>query len=56
MPGGDGYGSLGKGPMTGRRAGYCNRYNRPGWMNSENIGLYGFFGMGLRRFRNRWKI
>jgi len=34
MPGGDGTGPLGLGPMTGRAAGYCTGYNVPGYMNS----------------------
>ncbi|MFW6301852.1 MAG: DUF5320 domain-containing protein, partial [Bacillota bacterium] len=30
MPGGDRTGPVGAGPMTGRGAGYCNGFNRPG--------------------------
>jgi len=30
MPGGDRTGPTGAGPMTGRGAGYCNGFNRPG--------------------------
>ncbi len=30
MPGGDGTGPLGYGPMTGRGAGYCAGYGAPG--------------------------
>ncbi|MFN2363324.1 MAG: DUF5320 domain-containing protein [Halarsenatibacteraceae bacterium] len=30
MPGGDRTGPAGAGPMTGRGAGYCNGFNRPG--------------------------
>jgi len=33
MPGGDGTGPLGLGPMTGRAAGYCAGYGVPGYMN-----------------------
>ena len=33
MPGGDGTGPLGLGPMTGRAAGYCAGYPVPGYMN-----------------------
>ncbi len=33
MPGGDGTGPLGLGPMTGRKAGYCAGYPVPGFMN-----------------------
>ena len=34
MPRGDRTGPDGRGPMTGRRAGYCAGYNVPGHMNS----------------------
>jgi hypothetical protein len=33
MPGGDGTGPMGRGPMTGRAAGYCAGYSVPGYMN-----------------------
>lgn len=33
MPGGDRTGPLGYGPKTGRAAGYCARYQEPGYMN-----------------------
>lgn len=33
MPGGDGTGPTGMGPMTGRGAGYCAGYNAPGYAN-----------------------
>lgn len=33
MPGGDGTGPGGMGPMTGRAAGYCAGYPVPGFMN-----------------------
>jgi len=33
MPGGDGTGPGGMGPMTGRAAGYCAGYPIPGFMN-----------------------
>jgi len=33
MPGGDGTGPAGLGPMTGRAAGYCAGYPVPGFMN-----------------------
>ena len=33
MPGGDGTGPMGFGPMTGRAAGYCAGYPVPGFMN-----------------------
>ncbi len=46
MPGGDGTGPLGLGPMTGRALGYCAGYNMPGYMNPG-------FGRGFRRFLGR---
>ena len=33
MPGGDRTGPNGMGPMTGRGAGFCGGWNRPGWSN-----------------------
>jgi len=33
MPGGDRTGPRGRGPMTGRRAGYCASYDAPGFAN-----------------------
>ncbi|MCK4550655.1 MAG: DUF5320 domain-containing protein [Candidatus Aenigmarchaeota archaeon] len=48
MPGGDGTGPRGMGPMTGRRAGYCTGYNMPGYANA--IPGRGAFGMGRRFF------
>ena len=33
MPGGDRTGPRGLGPMTGRGAGYCGGYERPGFTN-----------------------
>lgn len=44
MPGGDGTGPVGMGPMTGRAAGFCAGYPMPGYMNP--IGGRGFFGHG----------
>ena len=44
MPGGDGTGPGGLGPMTGRAAGYCAGYPVPGFMNP--VGGRGFGGMG----------
>jgi hypothetical protein len=41
MPGGDGTGPGGMGPMTGRAAGYCAGYSVPGYANSA-------WGNGLR--------
>lgn len=34
MPFGDGTGPRGMGPMTGRGAGYCGGYGRPGYANN----------------------
>ena len=34
MPGGDGTGPVGAGPMTGRGAGFCNGFYRPGSFRS----------------------
>jgi len=44
MPGGDGTGPGGMGPMTGRAAGYCAGYPVPGFMNP--IGGRGYWGWG----------
>jgi hypothetical protein len=44
MPGGDGTGPAGFGPMTGRAAGFCAGYPVPGYMNP--VGGRGFFGRG----------
>jgi len=44
MPGGDGTGPAGMGPMTGRAAGYCAGYPVPGYMNP--VGGRGFWGRG----------
>ncbi|MDD3840868.1 MAG: DUF5320 domain-containing protein [Clostridia bacterium] len=50
MPGGDGTGPAGMGPMTGRGAGYCAGYNRPGFAN-----FYPRYGMGRGRgYRNMY--
>ncbi|MBN2138695.1 MAG: DUF5320 domain-containing protein [Sedimentisphaerales bacterium] len=46
MPGGDGTGPAGMGPMTGRAAGYCAGYSVPGYMNF--VGGRGRFGIGRR--------
>ncbi len=47
MPGGDGTGPAGMGPMTGRAAGYCAGYAGPGYMNPT--GGRGFWGRGMGR-------
>ena len=44
MPGGDGTGPAGMGPMTGRAAGFCAGYPVPGYMNP--IGGRGYPGWG----------
>jgi len=50
MPGGDGTGPLGMGPMSGRAAGFCAGFPVPGYTNP--VGGRGFFGRG-RGFRGR---
>ena len=50
MPGGDGTGPLGAGPMTGRAAGFCAGYGMPGYANP--IAGRGF-GRGMGRGRGR---
>ena len=52
MPGGDGSGPGGMGPMTGRAAGYCAGYSVPGFMNP--YGGRGGFGGGWGRGRRNW--
>jgi len=56
MPGGDGTGPAGMGPMTGRAAGYCAGYAAPGYMNpagGRGFGAYGR-GRGGGRGRRNW--
>ena len=50
MPGGDGTGPAGMGPMTGRAAGYCAGYPVPGFMNPV-AGRFGGRGLGWGRGR-----
>ncbi|MBN2569343.1 MAG: DUF5320 domain-containing protein [Deltaproteobacteria bacterium] len=50
MPGGNGTGPAGMGPMTGRAAGYCAGYNMPGYANA--VPGRGFGGRGGRG--GRW--
>ena len=50
MPGGDGTGPAGMGPMTGRAAGFCAGYPVPGFMNP---GPGGFGGRGFGWGRGR---
>jgi len=56
MPGGDGTGPAGLGPMTGRAAGYCAGYPAPGYMNG--VGGRGFGrgrGFGGRGGGRGWR-
>jgi len=54
MPGGDGTGPVGLGPMTGRAAGYCAGYPAPGYMNP--VGGRGLWGWGRGRGGGRgWR-
>ena len=59
MPGGDGTGPMGQGPMTGRAAGFCAGYAVPGYMNAFPGRGFGFgrgrggFGGG-RGWRHRF--
>ena len=48
MPGGNGMGPMGAGPMTGRSAGFCAGYATPGFANS--VGGRGL-GLGMGRGR-----
>ena len=48
MPGGDGTGPMGYGPMTGRGMGYCAGFDRPGFA-SPGFGRGRGMGRGLRR-------
>ena len=53
MPGGDGTGPMGMGPMTGRGMGYCAGYAMPGYAMPGYVN--GGFGMGRgRRFRGMY--
>jgi len=63
MPGGNGTGPMGMGPMTGRGAGYCAGYPVPGYMNpAPGRGVWGGgrgrgwgrgLGLGFRGGRGR---
>ena len=53
MPGGDGTGPMGMGPMTGRAAGYCAGYPVPGYMNPAFGRGRGGFGLGRGWGRGR---
>ena len=66
MPGGDGTGPAGMGPMTGRATGYCVGYAVPGYLNPAFGGVNpalgrgyfgrgrGFIGRGSGRGRRNW--
>jgi hypothetical protein len=47
MPGGNGTGPAGMGPMTGRAAGFCAGYPVPGYANP--VGGRGYWGRGRGR-------
>jgi len=49
MPGGDGSGPMGMGPMTGRAAGFCAGYGVPGYTNPVGGRGRGFGGGGRGR-------
>jgi len=53
MPGGDGTGPMGYGPMTGRAAGYCAGFPVPGYMNAARGAGFGR-GMGFRGRGRGW--
>ncbi len=57
MPGGNGTGPGGMGPMTGRGAGFCAGYSVPGFMNPIGgrlgLGLGWGRGMGMGRGMRR---
>ncbi len=54
MPGGDGTGPAGLGPMTGRAAGYCAGYGVPGFMNPVGGRGFGGWGRGGGWGRRNW--
>jgi len=58
MPRGDRTGPAGMGPMTGRAAGFCAGYDRPGFTNPIGGRLGGGFGWGrgggFGRGMGRW--
>jgi hypothetical protein len=54
MPGGDGTGPGGLGPMTGRAAGFCAGYPVPGYMNPIAGGGFWGRGRGGGRGRRNW--
>lgn len=48
MPGGDRTGPQGRGPLTGRKMGFCAGNDRPGFQ--QPVGGYGGYGRGNRGF------
>lgn len=54
MPGGDGTGPGGMGPMTGRAAGHCAGYPVPGFMNALPGGGFWRGGRGAGRGWRNW--
>ena len=50
MPGGDGTGPAGMGPMTGRAAGYCAGFPVPGYVNPMPGRGFGGGGRGRRNW------
>ena len=54
MPGGDGTGPAGLGPMTGQMAGFCAGYPVPGYMNPVGGRGYWGWGRGGGRGRRNW--
>lgn len=52
MPGGNGTGPWGAGPMTGRGMGFCSGYSVPGFMNTM-AGFGKGMGFGRGRFGGR---
>jgi len=54
MPGGDGTGPVGMGPMTGRAAGYCAGHPVPGGTNPVHGQGYWGRGRGGRRGWRNW--
>ena len=54
MPGADGTGPMGKGPMMGRAAGYCTGFAAPGFMNAPGGQRLGGGGGGRGRGWRNW--
>jgi len=55
MPAGDRTGPVGQGPGTGRGLGYCNGFNRPGFMQpGPGMGRNRNWGRGRGRGRGYW--